>query len=495
MSKALMIQGTTSNAGKSVIAAGLCRLLSRNGYSVAPFKPQNMALNSAVTIDQGEIGRSQAVQAEASGIEPHTDMNPILLKPNSDKGAQVIINGHSIGNMDAVEYHQFKKKAIHYVLESWERLTKQYDYIVAEGAGSPAEVNLRDNDVANMGFATVANCPVLLVADIDRGGVFAHLTGTMACLPASEQQLIKGFLINRFRGDRNLLDSGVDWLTETTGVSTLGVLPYLPGLHIEAEDAVDYRNRSDPASSSKLREKLTVVVPRIPRISNHTDFDVLRIHPDVDLLFVDQGDEKRPADLMVLPGSKSTISDLDWLRSNGWESYVQRHLRYGGKLIGICGGYQMIGTKIHDPQGLEGAQASRPGLGLIDYETTLQPEKQLTRVNGRFINGYAAVSGYEIHMGDTRFGGNLQPAIELSQGSGTKYDGVFSADNQIFCTYLHGVFDLESAREYLLDWAGLKSTEQFDYAEMKDDQLNRVADMLEREIGLTRVLSLFGEPD
>lgn len=486
MSKTLMIQGTTSNAGKSVIAAGICRLLARQGLKVAPFKPQNMALNSAVTIDGGEIGRSQAVQALACGIEPHTDMNPILLKPNSDKGAQVIINGHSIGNMDAVEYHQFKAEAIRYALESWKRLSEQYDYVIVEGAGSPAEINLRENDVANMGFACAVKCPVLLVADIDRGGVFAHLTGTLSCLEEDEQHLIKGFLINRFRGDKSLLDSGIDWLTEQTGVPTLGVLPFLTGLHIEAEDAVDYRNLA--ADQHSAGKKLTVVVPRIPRISNHTDFDVLRIHPDVDLIFVDTGQQKPAADLIVLPGSKSTISDLKWLRENQWEPYIKRHLRYGGKLIGICGGYQMVGSFIHDPEGFEGPAGSCEGLSLMAYETTLQAKKQLTRVAGHFIGESVPVSGYEIHMGETQFNENIRHAIQL--GGTTKTDGVFSADDQIFCTYLHGVFDHDSARKYLLDWAGLKQSVSFDYDELRETEIDRVADMLDKEVGLARFLTI-----
>ena len=333
-----MIQGATSNAGKSVIAAGLCRLFHAKGYRVAPFKPQNMALNSAVTIDGGEIGRSQAVQALACGLEPHTDMNPILLKPNSDKGAQVIIQGRSVGNMQASEYHAYKKQAMVFALESYRRLASQYDLIIVEGAGSPAEINLRENDIANMGFATAVGCAVLIVADIDRGGVFAHLTGTLDCLSEDERKLVQGFLINRFRGDKALLDSGIDWLTEKTNIPTLGVLPNLAGLHIEAEDAVDHQSHGDRPGAS---QQLKVIVPRLPRISNHTDFDVLRLHPQVDLTFVDEGKPVPAADLIILPGSKSTINDLNWLIEQQWPAQIKKHLRYGGKFIGICGGYQM----------------------------------------------------------------------------------------------------------------------------------------------------------
>ncbi len=488
MARAIMIQGATSNAGKSVIAAGLCRLLAKKGFRVSPFKPQNMALNSAVTVDGGEVGRSQAVQALACGIPPHTDMNPILLKPNSDRGAQVIINGQSIGNMGAVEYHDFKKTAIDYALAAWHRLSERYDVIVIEGAGSPAEINLRENDIANMGFATAIDCPVALVADIDRGGVFAHLTGTLDCLERHEQALVKGFLINRFRGDRALLDSGIDWLTRKTSIPTLGVLPYLPGLHIEAEDAVDHRDFTD--TDRQVSQKLKVVVPRIPRISNHTDFDALRLHPAVELEFVGQGGCKSACDLVILPGSKNTMNDLKWLIENDWPAWIKRHLRYGGKLIGICGGYQMIGSRIHDPHGIEGEPGSMDGLGLMDFETTLQPVKKLKRVTGTLIDSQAEVTGYEIHAGRTSRATRERPAIDLA---GEK-EGVISADNQILCTYLHGVFDQDSARQALLEWAGLKTARDhsFDYQQFRLQQIDRVAQMLEQQVEYRHLADIIG---
>lgn len=496
-----MVQGTTSNAGKSVIAAGLCRIFSRYGLRVAPFKPQNMALNSAVTSDGGEIGRSQAVQALACGIEPHSDMNPILLKPNSDKGAQIIINGHSVGNMDALEYHAFKAKAIDYALESFRRLQSQYDLIIVEGAGSPAEINLRENDIANMGFATAVKCPVVLVADIDRGGVFAHLTGTMDCLDQTEQRLVKGFLINRFRGDKSLLDSGIDWLTDKTGIPTLAVLPYLKGLHIEAEDAVDARNSGDIASigvtADVTTHRVQIVVPRIPRISNHTDFDVLRIHPAVDLVFVSEGESIPSSDLIILPGSKSTISDLNWLFDNGWDRHIKRHLRYGGKLIGICGGYQMIGRMIHDPDGIEGPPGSLRGLALMNFETVLKPGKQLKRVSGKFVDGGAKVEGYEIHLGITCGPDLINPAVILENPDNAVSvenadGGAFSEDRQIFCTYLHGVFDHQEARGHLIKWAGLKNNLEFDYQALREREIDRVADMLEQEVGRAALLNVIG---
>ena len=486
MTPTLMIQGATSNAGKSVIAAGLCRLFSSKGYRVAPFKPQNMALNSAVTIDGGEIGRSQAVQALACAIEPHTDMNPILLKPNSDKGAQVIIQGHSVGNMEAVEYHTYKKQAMVFALESYHRLAAQYDLIIVEGAGSPAEINLRENDIANMGFAMAVGCAVIIVADIDRGGVFAHLTGTLDCLSDDERQLVQGFLINRFRGDKTLLDSGIDWLSDRTNVQTLGVLPYLKGLHIEAEDAVDHRSHNEEGDETSQR--LKVVVPRIPRISNHTDFDVLRLHQQIDLVFVEEGQEIPSADLIILPGSKNTINDLNWLVENQWPAHIKKHLRYGGKLIGICGGYQMIGQQIHDPDGIEGKPGSQPGLQLMDFETTLAPVKQLTQVNGTLFGKSIPVTGYEIHMGITEGEALKKPAIFLDD----RFDGVLSDDNQILGTYLHGVFDHHEACDALLQWAGLNAEASVDYQDLRQREIDRVAAMLEAEIDFDSLAASIG---
>ena len=381
MGKCLMVQGTTSDAGKSWLVTALCRALANRGWAVAPFKPQNMALNSAVTADGGEIGRAQAVQALACRLEPHSDMNPVLLKPNSDTGAQVIIQGRAIGNREAAAYHDYKQVAMSAVLESFGRLAGRYRAVIAEGAGSPAEINLRAGDIANMGFAEAVDCPVILVADIDRGGVFAHLVGTLELLSESERARVAGFVINRFRGDLGLLQPGLDWLEARTGVPVLGVLPYLHGLHLDAEDAV--------ATHQELGtgELLRVVVAGYPRMSNHTDFDALRLHPQVDLRFARPGEPLPAADLLVLPGSKSVQADLQALRAQGWEPQIRRHLRYGGRLLGICGGFQMLGEWLHDPLGLEGAPGSLPGLGLLEMSTALAPDKQLRRVRGRLLPG------------------------------------------------------------------------------------------------------------
>ena len=470
----LMVQGTTSDAGKTVLVAGLCRVLARRGCSVAPFKPQNMALNSAVTVDGGEIGRAQALQAQACGIEPHSDMNPVLLKPSSDTGAQVIVQGRALTELEAGAYHDYKKVAMAAVLQSHERLTGSYDYIVVEGAGSPAEINLREGDIANMGFAEAVDCPVVLVADIDRGGVFAHLVGTLELLSASERERVIGFVINKFRGDIALLQPGLDWLQERTGKPVLGVLPYLHGLYLDAEDAVAVQQ-----TLADDGEQLRVVVPVFSRISNHTDFDALRLHPQVDLVYVGPGEVMPPADLVILPGSKNVRRDLKWLQEHNWHGAIRRHLRYGGKLLGICGGYQMLGTVVDDPTGVEECAGSSPGLGLLSMETEIQQEKELRQVNGTLAFDEAAVSGYEIHCGQTCGDALQRPLVTLSDG---RTDGAISPDNQVAGSYLHGLFDQPAARDSLLRWAGLETRSQPGLAEVREEQLERLADTLEQSM-------------
>jgi adenosylcobyric acid synthase len=470
----LMVQGTTSDAGKSILVAGLCRVLARRGCKVAPFKPQNMALNSAVTSDGGEIGRAQALQAIACGLQPHSDMNPILLKPSSDTGAQVIIHGKAVSELDARAYHDYKRVAMTAVLQSHARLIEQYDYIVVEGAGSPAEINLRANDIANMGFAEKVDCPVILVADIDRGGVFAHLVGTLQLLSASEQARVIGFVINKFRGDIRLLQPGIEWLEEYTGKPVLGVLPYLHGLHLDSEDAI-----TTAQELSAGEKTLRVIVPVFSRISNHTDFDALRLHPQVDLQFIGPGQTPPAADLIILPGSKNVRKDLQWLHDNQWPDAIARHLRYGGKLIGICGGFQMLGQRIDDPEGIEGQAGSSPGLGLLDIVTVLQPEKFLQQVTGMLSLNGAPVEGYEIHCGISSGAALARSAVTLADG---RRDGVLSADGQMLGTYLHGLFDHPQARDELLRWAGLTPAHAPAVADIREQQLERLADTLEREL-------------
>lgn len=483
-----MVQGTTSDAGKSTLVTALCRLLHRRGVSVAPFKPQNMALNSAVTADGGEIGRAQAVQALACGLEPHTDMNPVLLKPNSDTGSQVIIRGRAVGNMDAITYHGYKKTAGLAALESHRRLARQYEVVLAEGAGSPAEINLRQGDLANMGFAEAVDCPVLLVADIDRGGVFAQLLGTLEVLAPSERERIAGFVINRFRGDVALLQPGLGWLEERTGKPVLGVLPYLPDLHLEAEDSLSLNERQD----ERGREALKVSILVTPRLSNHTDFDPLLLHPQVALTFVRNNASLTPADLIVLGGSKSVRADLEFLRQRGRDLEIARHLRYGGKVLGLCGGYQMLGRHIHDPLGLEGKPGSGPGLGFLDMETTLQAEKHLRNVKGRLAPGFAVapVSGYEIHAGESSgpaLGRNL---LLLDDGGCERPEGALSPDGQVAGTYLHGLFEQPEACAALLAWAGLRTPGQHDYRALREREIDRLADLAEEHLDMDKILSL-----
>ncbi len=474
----LMVQGTTSDAGKSLLVTALCRWLVQRGVRVAPFKPQNMALNSAVTVDGGEIGRAQAAQARACGLAPHTDMNPVLLKPNTDTGAQVIIQGRAVATMNARDYQEYKGLARTAVLESYQRLANRYQVILVEGAGSPAEINLRANDIANMGFAEAVNCPVILIADIDRGGVFAHLVGTLELLSNSECARVQGFVINRFRGDLALLQPGLDWLEQRTGKPVLGVLPFLPGLHLEAEDGLALPPARQRRAGEPDQTNLHILVPALPRLSNRTDFDPLCLHPQVRLDFIGPDQEIPPADLIILPGSKSVRGDLAWLRQQGWEPAIHRHLRYGGKVMGICGGFQMLGRYINDPLGLEGFPGTSPGLGLLDLETTLEQEKQLRNVQGRLVLADAPVFGYEIHAGVTQGPALARPAVRLTEGP----DGAIREDDQILGTYLHGLFESPDALVALLAWAGLRQVERLDYEALREAAFDRLADALDQHL-------------
>ncbi len=482
-----MVQGCTSDAGKSTLVAALCRILKRRGVRVAPFKPQNMALNSAVTEDGGEIGRAQALQALAAGLAPHTDFNPVLLKPTTDRKAQVILHGKVAADLDAKDYHAYKPRAMEAVLASWRRLTERYETVLVEGAGSPAEINLRDRDIANMGFAEAVDCPVLLVADIDRGGVFAHLVGTLELLSESERNRVVGFVINRFRGDISLLTSGLEWLERRTGKPVLGVLPYLHGLFLDAEDAIA------TAQEDKSAARLKVIAPACPRTSNHNDLDPLRLHPEVDFRWIGPNQPIPPADLVVLPGSKAVRADLDWLRRQGWEGFLQRHLRYGGKVIGLCGGYQMLGRAIHDPLGLEGTPGSTAGLGWLECETTLETEKQLRNVGGRlYLEDRPAMVGYEIHLGVTRGPALARPLVCLDDG---REEGACAPDGQVLGSYCHGLFDHPEALAALLTWAGLRSAPTVDFAARREADLERLAAAVEAALDWERLADLLpGRP-
>ena len=480
----LMVQGTTSDAGKSTLVAALGRVLVRRGLSVAPFKPQNMALNSAVGEDGGELGRAQALQALACRVTAHTDMNPVLIKPSSDIGAQIIVQGKVLGNMNADTYHAYKPTVKAAVFDSFQRLLKQYDAIVIEGAGSPAEINLRQGDIANMGFAEEADCPVIIIADIDKGGVFAHLVGTLELLSPSEQARVKGFVINKFRGDIHLLNPGLAWLTKRTGRPVLGVLPYIQDFYIDAEDAISTQQIADTAE-----EPFSIVVPVFPRISNHTDFDPLRLHPRVNLQFVSLSQPPPPCDLIILPGSKNVRADVTVLLNSAWPAALRKHLRYGGKLIGICGGFQMLGSQICDPLAIEGPAGTTAALGLLPVSTELAPAKSLLKKTGslQLDDKKALASGYEIHHGISHAQTPLRPAVLFNDES---TDGYISDDNQIFGTYLHGIFDEPEAGALILNWAGLAASEVVDINQLRESQLERLADIAEEHLDIDSILSL-----
>ncbi len=467
--KALMIQGTASGVGKSVLVAGLCRLLARRGVRVAPFKPQNMSNNAAVTVDGGEIGRAQALQAIACGIAPTVDMNPVLIKPEADHRAQLIVRGQVTGQLQAKRFRQDRMVLLDTVLESFARLQAAYDVVIVEGAGSPAEPNLREGDIANMGFAEAADLPVWLVGDINRGGVFAALKGTLDILSASERARVQALLINGFRGSSELLQDALDWLAQESGKPLAGVVPWLD-LDLPEEDA-PYRHA---ASSTSSDAALRVAVIAYPRMSNHDDVDPLAAEANIDLRFVRTAAELQPADLIILPGSKHVASDLAWLRANGFVPQLQRHLRYGGQLLGICGGMQMLGRSIDD-DGIEGG--SLQGLGWLDLQTTMQAEKQLRQIDqsARYPAAHR-VTGYEIHHGDSNADPTLFPFAAAS------------ADQQVWGSYVHGLFAQGAFRRAWLATLGFHQSDGADQQTRTLASLDRLADALEASID-TQLLS------
>lgn len=471
MAKNIMIQGTMSNAGKSLLAAGLCRIFKQDGYRVAPFKSQNMALNSFITEDGGEMGRAQVVQAEAAGIKPDTRMNPILLKPTTDVGSQVIVNGRVQGNMRAMEYYRRKREYIPEVLAAYESLAEEFDVIVIEGAGSPAEINLKQEDIVNMGLAKLVDAPVLLVGDIDRGGVFAQLYGTIALLEEDERARIKGTIVNKFRGDRAILEPGLETLKELCQVPVAGVVPYVD-VDIDEEDSLSERfNRGNE------RKLIDIAVIRLPRISNFTDFAPFERYENVSLRYVDSVKELHHPDLILLPGTKSTIADLKWLRQSGLEAAMLKAAAGDTLLIGICGGYQMLGTKISDPEQVEAAGVTEiVGMGLLPMDTVFLGEKVQTQTCGVLngIEGLLSVlngmsyEGYEIHMG-RREGGEAPP--------------LFGMDN-VYGSYVHGIFDAPGITDAILTaLCKQKNLDasllgQFDWKEYKERQYDKLADVL-----------------
>jgi len=482
MARALMLQGTGSNVGKSMLVAGLCRALARRGLRVRPFKPQNMSNNAAVTSDGGEIGRAQALQARACGIAPSLHMNPVLLKPESETGAQVIVRGRRLATARARDYAALKPHLLPAVLDSFQRLAADADFVLVEGAGSPAEINLRDGDIANMGFARAAGVPVVLVGDIDRGGVIAQLAGTQAVLDRQDNALIRAFLVNKFRGDLSLFAGGVSAIETHTGWPSLGVVPWFADAHkLPAEDAADIRRGS---AGGRLR----IAVPTLSRIANFDDLDPLRLEPEVDLVMVAPG-EPIPGDcaLVILPGAKSTIGDLAFLRAQGWDVDILAHRRRGGRVLGICGGYQMLGHRIADPEGIEGPAGAVDGLGLLDVTTVMTPEKRLVEVTGHALAGGQPVTGYEIHIGRTDGPDCARPWLEID----SRPHGARNEDGSVLGCYVHGLFASDAFRRAFLHGLGaVRYAESFEA--VVEATLDALANHLEAYVDISRMLTLAG---
>ena len=478
---ALMLQGTGSDVGKSLLVAGLCRAFVRRGLTVAPFKPQNMSNNAAVTADGGEIGRAQALQARACGIAPSLHMNPVLLKPQSDVGSQVVVQGKVIGNAGAKDYHALKPSLLPKVLESFQILGQGRDRLVVEGAGSAAEVNLRSADIANMGFAEAADLPVVLVGDIDRGGVIASIVGTHALLSESERRRVKGYIINKFRGDPALFTPALDIIAEKTGWPCFGVLPWFPNAaRLPAEDAASL------SGGTKGDGSIHIVVPRLSRIANFDDFDPLAAEPDVRLHFITPGQPlPAGADLVILPGSKATIADLAFFRAQGWDIDLAAHIRRGGAVLGICAGYQMLGAKVSDPLGIEGPPGETPGLGWLAVETEMGGDKTLREVLGSGLG--QEVFGYEMHMGRTDGpDAKARPFLTL----GGHPDGAVSADGRVMGCYLHGLFARDGFRHALLSQLRPERRQDLAYEGLVESVLDRLAEHLECHLDMPALLSL-----
>ncbi len=476
---ALMIQGAGSNVGKSLLVAGLCRAALRRGLSVAPFKPQNMSNNAAVTVDGGEIGRAQALQALACGLGPHTDMNPVLLKPETDTGAQVVVQGRRLTTVRARDYSALKPQLLTPVLESFRRLGAAHDIVIVEGAGSPAEVNLRQGDIANMGFARAAGVPVVLVGDIDRGGVIAQIVGTQAVLDPGDAAMVAGFLVNKFRGDPALFDDGYRLIAARTGWRGYGVVPYFADASkLPAEDALDLGGTTGDGP-------FKIACLALSRIANFDDLDPLKPEPSVSLTMVRAG-EAIPGDaaLVILPGSKSTRGDLAYLREQGWDIDIAAHVRRGGHVLGICGGYQMLGTRIADPDGIEGAPGETPGLGLLDVATTMSADKRLTRTEATHAATGAPMQGYEIHIGRTDGPDRARPFAQVEG----EPEGAVSADGRIMGSYLHGMFSGDAFRAAFLRRLGARSTAN--YGATVEATLDRLAAHLEAHLDVEGLLAL-----
>lgn len=476
-----MIQATGSNAGKSTLVAGLARVLVRRGLRVAPFKPQNMSNNAAIAVDGGEIGRAQAVQARAARLPPSVHMNPVLLKPETDTGAQVIVRGQRMGTLRAKNFLDKKKGLLPLVLESFSHLAREADIVLVEGAGSPAEINLREGDIANMGFAIAADVPVVLAGDIDRGGVIASLVGTHAVLEPEERAQIHGFLVNKFRGEVKLFHAGLDAVTRMTGWPSLGVVPWLPqAAWLPAEDALDLES-----NAAREDAACVIAVPMLARIANFDDLDPLAMEPGVSLRFVRPGEPiPSEANVVILPGSKSTLGDLAFLRAQGWDIDIAAHVRRGGHVLGLCGGYQMLGKMIADPDGLDGAPGRVEGLGLLDIDTVMQGDKSTTLTHGVHCASKLPVDGYEIHLGRSDGPDAARPMLQI----GERHDGATSRDGRVQGAYLHGLFSSDAFRAAWLK--GLGAASSLAYETRVETALDALADHLEAHLDIDALLAI-----
>lgn len=503
--KVIMVQGTGSYVGKSVIVSALCRIFKQDGYRVAPFKAQNMALNSFVTLDGLEMGRAQVTQAEAAGIEPNVDMNPILLKPSGDVKAQVVVMGKPIGNMSGRQYYRNKEKLLKVVKDSFKRLSSLYDIVVIEGAGSPAEVNLRKNDLVNMKMAQVADCPVILAGDINVGGVFAWLVGTLELLNASERGRVKGFIINKFRGDIEILKPGLDFLEKRTKKPVLGVVPYYHNISIPEEDSIA-RERYPLAYNVRGKDNINIDVIYLPHISNFTDFDPLEKEPGINLRYVERAADLGEPDCIIIPGSKNAIDDLLYLKNSGLAETITRKVKNGAHIVGICGGYQMLGKKIKDPDSIESRRKAIEGLGLLPLTTIISRKKETHRIEGEdLLFGSGGLKGYEIHMGKSRLESGFKAVCNILKRSGSSVDiidGAVTADKRVWGTYVHGLFDNDNFRRAFIDslWKSRscsfasKNTRSgnLSFSEEKEREYDKLADLFRDNLDMNKIYSILG---